>query len=110
MAEFSKSISGNFEGLADAINDKIMPLLEELNGSLDKTNKNIESGAFNQPTVVSTTTAGGAAGATAGGAAAAGKPVPPPKDYSRILGEIKQEIMKVQKTLTDGTQRTTIRN
>jgi len=110
MAEFSKSISGNFEGLADAINDKIMPLLEELNGSLDKTNKSIESGTFSQPTVVSTTTAGGAAGTAAGGAAAAGRPVPPPKDYSRILGEIKQEIVKVQKTLTDGSQRTTISN
>lgn len=30
MKEFSQSISGNFEGLADALNEKIAPLLEEL--------------------------------------------------------------------------------
>ena len=106
MAEFSKSIGGNFEGLADTINDKIMPLLEELNDSLNKTNDSISSGVFSQPTVVTTTTAGTT---VAGGAAgAAGRPAPPPKDYSRILGDIKQEITKIQKTLTDGSQRTTV--
>ena len=30
MARFSESISGNFEGLADSLNEKISPLLEEL--------------------------------------------------------------------------------
>jgi len=39
MAEFSKSIHGNFEGLADTLNDKITPLLEKI----DSTLKNTES-------------------------------------------------------------------
>ena len=105
MAEFSKSISGNFEGLADAINDKIMPLLEQLNESLDKTNEHIENGAFSVPTVPVST---GASVSTGGAAPSGSTPVVPQKDYSRILGEIKQEITKVQKTLTDGSQRTNI--
>ena len=107
MAEFSKSISGNFEGLADAINDKIMPLLEELNNSLDKTNKSIDGGVFNQP-VVSYSNPVITPAHTSTSAPAPTQTVPPPKDYSRILNEIKQEITKVQKTLTDGSQRTTV--
>ena len=39
MSEFSKSIHGNFEGLADTLNDKITPLLEKI----DTTLKNTES-------------------------------------------------------------------
>lgn len=36
MKEFSKSINGNFEGLADALNEKIAPLLEDLKQLMDK--------------------------------------------------------------------------
>jgi hypothetical protein len=36
MAELSKSINGDFQGLADALNDKIAPLLEELKKSLEE--------------------------------------------------------------------------
>lgn len=36
MAEFSKSINGNFDGLAESLNDKIAPLLEELKGLLEE--------------------------------------------------------------------------
>lgn len=36
MAEFSKSIRGEFDELADALNEKIAPLLEELNKGLEK--------------------------------------------------------------------------
>ena len=107
MAEFSKSISGNFEGLADSINDKIMPLLEQLNESLNKTNENIENGSFG----VTTVTSGPAAPTStpAGTPTTAGTPAnAPQKDYSRILGEIKQEISKMQKILTDGSQVTVV--
>jgi dGTP triphosphohydrolase len=34
MVNFSKSINGNFEDLADSLNEKIAPLLEELKESL----------------------------------------------------------------------------
>ena len=106
MAEFSKSISGNFEGLADTINDKIMPLLEQLNEGLNKTNENIENGSFGVTTVAS--------GPAAPISAPTGTPATgtatnaPQKDYSRILGEIKQEISKMQKILTDGSQVTVV--
>lgn len=36
MAEFSETINGNFEDLADSLNEKIAPLLEELKGLMDK--------------------------------------------------------------------------
>ena len=36
MAAFAKSINGNFDGLADALNDKIAPLLEELKKLLEE--------------------------------------------------------------------------
>lgn len=36
MAELSKSINGDFQGLADALNEKIAPLLEELKKSLEE--------------------------------------------------------------------------
>ena len=36
MAEFSETINGNFEGLADALNEKIAPLLEKISGSAEK--------------------------------------------------------------------------
>lgn len=36
MAEFSSTINGNFEGLADTLNDKIAPLMEEIKDALDQ--------------------------------------------------------------------------
>jgi len=108
MAEFSKSISGNFEGLADTINEKIMPLLEQLNEGLNKTNENIENGSFGI-TGIATATNGSSTTAAPGQNSAPGTAVSvPQKDYSRILGEIKQEISKMQKVLTDGSQVTVI--
>lgn len=106
MAEFSKSISGNFEGLADSINDKIMPLLEQLNEGLNKTNENIENGSFGVTTVASGSAA--PANVPTGTPATAAAAAAPQKDYSRILGEIKQEISKMQKILTDGSQVTVV--
>ena len=41
MAAFAKSINGNFDGLADALNDKIAPLLEELKKLLEEIPKQI---------------------------------------------------------------------
>ena len=46
MANFSESINGNFEQLADALNDKIAPLMEELKEMLEGVQKKVErSGA-----------------------------------------------------------------
>ena len=43
MARFSESISGNFEGLADALNEKIMPMLEELKDLMEKLPEQVEA-------------------------------------------------------------------
>lgn len=46
MADFSASINGNFDGLADTLNEKIAPLLEELKELMDGVGKKVEkSGA-----------------------------------------------------------------
>lgn len=42
MAEFSKSINGNFEGLADALNEKIAPLLEKIQNGMDGLKSSVE--------------------------------------------------------------------
>ena len=42
MAKFSESINGNFQGLADALNEKITPLLEELKDLLKEVKPSIE--------------------------------------------------------------------
>ena len=42
MAQFSESINGNFQGLADALNEKIAPLLEELKELLKEVKPSIE--------------------------------------------------------------------
>ena len=42
MARLSESISGNFDGLAQTINDKIAPLLEELNKLLEEVPEKIK--------------------------------------------------------------------
>lgn len=41
MAEFSESINGNFEGLSEVINEKIIGALEQLNTTLGDTNNKI---------------------------------------------------------------------
>lgn len=46
MAEFSKSINGNFEELANSLNEKIAPLLEELREQMNNVGQKVEkSGA-----------------------------------------------------------------
>ena len=45
MANFSESINGNFEGLAQSLNDKIAPLLEELKKLLEEVPNSIEASA-----------------------------------------------------------------
>jgi hypothetical protein len=54
MAEFSESINGNFEGLAQTLNEKIAPLMEELKELLtgvqdkvEETGANMSKAAFN---------------------------------------------------------------
>lgn len=42
MAEFSQSINGNFEGLADTLNEKIAPLLEELKERMEGLGNKVE--------------------------------------------------------------------
>lgn len=42
MAEFSRSISGNFEGLAQSLNDKIMPTLDSIKDFLSELPEQIE--------------------------------------------------------------------
>ena len=108
MSEFSKSISGNFEGLADTINDKIMPLLEKLNDALGETNKHIESGKFNtsnsagNSTSTSTTATSGATATPTGAPGNNNATTTVSRDYSSIIGEIKKELESVEKILADG--------
>lgn len=45
MAQFSESINGNFQGLADSLNEKIAPLLEELRDLLKEVKPTIEDSA-----------------------------------------------------------------
>ena len=45
MAEFSRTIRGNFEGLADSLNDSIAPLLEELRDLISTLPQSIEGSA-----------------------------------------------------------------
>ena len=54
MAQFSESINGNFEGLADTLNEKIAPLMEELKELLEgvqdkveETGANVSKAAYN---------------------------------------------------------------
>ena len=45
MADFSKSINGNFEKLAESINEDLMPVLEELKETLNKIPDKIDTNA-----------------------------------------------------------------
>jgi hypothetical protein len=45
MADFSKSINGNFEKLAESINEDLMPVLEELKETLNKIPEKIDTNA-----------------------------------------------------------------
>lgn len=48
MAEFSNSISGNFDKLADSLNEKIAPLLEKLEKGVSDLNKDMNNNAKDQ--------------------------------------------------------------
>ncbi len=50
MARFSESINGNFDKLADTLNEKIAPLLEELKTSLNTVQERVEKNAENPTT------------------------------------------------------------
>ena len=47
LAEFSESINGNFEGLAESLNEKIAPLLEELKKIMDGVGQKVEKSGAN---------------------------------------------------------------
>ena len=47
MAELSKSIKGNFEGLAESINEDLMPVLEELKAIMEKIPEKLDTGFQN---------------------------------------------------------------
>lgn len=102
MAEFSKSISGNFEGLADTINEKIMPLLEQLNEGLKNTNGSISNvgginGGVSSPQGTSTSPS-----------SPQGTPTTQSINYSEAIGQIKQELSNIKDILTDGSQITRV--
>lgn len=102
MAEFSKSISGNFEGLADTINEKIMPLLEQLNEGLKNTNGSIGNvggvnGGASSPQSTSTAPS-----------SPQGAPATQSINYSEAIGQIKQELSNIKDILTDGSQITRV--
>ena len=48
MAEFSKSIRGNFDALADALNEKIAPLLEKLDKGIQDLNNDVNDNSKKQ--------------------------------------------------------------
>ena len=48
IAKFSESINGNFDKLAEALNDKIAPLLEELKGLMEKVPQHIDKASADQ--------------------------------------------------------------
>ena len=56
MKEFSESISGNFDGLAEALNEKIAPLLEELKGLIEKIPESVDKSASTISTSMYNTT------------------------------------------------------
>lgn len=63
MKDFSQSISGNFEGLANALNDRIAPLLQELKELIGKIPESVDKSASTISTSMYNTAAwqGGAA-------------------------------------------------
>jgi hypothetical protein len=58
MARFSESVNGNFDSLAESINEKLMPVLEELRKIMEEIPQKLESGFANTSASI------GAAGAT----------------------------------------------
>ena len=56
MKEFSESISGNFDGLAEALNEKIAPLLEELKELIGKIPESVDKSASTISTSMYNTT------------------------------------------------------
>lgn len=120
MAEFSKTIQDSFDDLADTINDKFLPALEEIGETIDKTNSMAESGKFNvNVTSVSNTVENKTANNKEVGSAkqettTQTQPaiITPAqmKDYTMVINDIKHEIKKLQDILTDGTQKVSIDN
>ena len=53
MAQFSKSIQGNFDGLADSLNEKIAPLLEELKDLMEQIPSHIDTSAAQNTEAIS---------------------------------------------------------
>lgn len=100
MAEFSESINGNFEGLADTINEKLMPLLEELNTSLGNTSSSINNISGGVSGATTNTTAVGVDSRT-------GKPVNT-QDYSKIIQSLNDQLVRIQDILTNGEQQTAL--
>jgi hypothetical protein len=103
MAEFSASINGNFEGLAETINEKLLPLLEKLNGGIGKAGDSIEAAASNTRTITTNT----GEQKTVTKSDTENKTVV--KDYTNIIDQIHRELKKIQSTLTDGTAQFTTR-
>lgn len=55
MAKLSKSIRGNFEGLAESINEDLMPVLEELREIMEKIPEKLDTGFQNTSASISAT-------------------------------------------------------
>ena len=68
MAEFSASIRGNFQGLADSLNEKIAPLLQELQTLMKDTQHTINEGVSSMASTASSMEASSAATASSGDA------------------------------------------
>ena len=58
MARFSESIEGNFEKLADALNEKIMPLLQEMKEISGQVPTKLDQGFANTSATMAATAAG----------------------------------------------------
>ena len=93
MAEFSKSINGDFNGLADTINEKLLPLIEDLNKALDKTNESIENKSVNVPTVQTNEPQSVPINAPVATST--------PTNYTNVLGDIQKELMNIKNRLDE---------
>ena len=87
MAQFSESINGNFEKLADTLNEKIAPLLEELRDLIEGVG---EGGS------------GGSAGGSEGGEKKAEKPKKKDDQLVRALSSKMDQINTTLKSLSSG--------
>lgn len=96
MAEFSRSIKGDFDKLAEVLNDKIAPLLEELkeitSGLSEEGGININrnSNVVTTPALTQPVFAGNNMSI---------------KDYTDSIEQIYQELSRIKEVMIDGTQR-----